>query len=82
VDLFSDQAQLHSTIIMQLKKKWPCQQHCSEHSEDGHCYVNANGEHIGLNNHELKIWASSIVSAQSVFLVYLSLVLTLFLGSP
>jgi hypothetical protein len=80
--LFSDQAQLHSTIIMQLKKKWPCQQHHSEHGEDGHCYVNASGEHIGLNNHKLKIWASSIVCAQSVFLVYLSLVLTLFLGSP
>jgi hypothetical protein len=81
-DLFSNQAQLHGTIIMQLKKKWPCQQHRGEHGEDGHCYVNANREHIGLNNRKVKIWAWSIVSAQSVFLVYLSLVLTLFLCSP
>jgi hypothetical protein len=60
--MFSDQAQLHSAIIIQLKKKWPCQQHQGEHGEDSYCYTNANGEHIGLNNRKLKIWASAIVS--------------------
>jgi len=39
-----------------------CNHYTVKEGEDGYCYTNANGEHIGLNNCKLKIWASAIVS--------------------
>ncbi|KDQ54005.1 hypothetical protein JAAARDRAFT_49588 [Jaapia argillacea MUCL 33604] len=41
LDTFSKDDQLHGTIIMQLKSKWPCQKHQGEHGEPGYCYVDA-----------------------------------------
>ncbi|KIJ90739.1 hypothetical protein K443DRAFT_657906 [Laccaria amethystina LaAM-08-1] len=40
VEGFSDATQLHGRFILELKKKWPCQQHHGEHGEPGFCYVN------------------------------------------
>jgi hypothetical protein len=62
VDLFSEQAQLHGAIIVQLKTKWPCAEHQGKNGGGGHCYIAHNGDHVGLNNHRFKIWASAIVS--------------------
>jgi hypothetical protein len=61
MDLFSDQAQLHGAIIVQLTAKWPCAQHQGENGDVGHCYVAHNGDHVGLNNRRLKLWASAMV---------------------
>ncbi|KAI9059855.1 hypothetical protein FKP32DRAFT_1578952 [Trametes sanguinea] len=60
VELFSDTAQLHGAIIIQLKQRWTCQQHLGEHGEPGYCYITPGGEHVGLNTRKLRIWASAI----------------------
>ncbi|KAL6303947.1 hypothetical protein BKA93DRAFT_734171, partial [Sparassis latifolia] len=57
---FSEESQLDGGIILQLKQRWPCQQHLGEHDEPGYCYIAPSGEHIGLNMHKLRIWASAI----------------------
>jgi hypothetical protein len=64
IDEFREEDQLHSRIILQLKKKWPCAQHHGEHGEPGFCYIAASGEHVGLNTRKLKIWAAAIVSTK------------------
>lgn len=61
VENFSDTAQLHGSLILELKKKWPCQSHQGEHGQVGHCYVAPSGEHIRLNALRLKAWAAAIV---------------------
>ena len=61
VDLFSEQVQLHSAIIVQLKARWPCAKHQGENGGGGHCYIAHNGDHVGLNNCRFKIWVSAIV---------------------
>src|SRR6266700_555826 len=61
VENFSDTAQLHGGLILELKKKWPCQSHQGEHGQVGHCYVAPTGEHIRLNALRLKAWAAAIV---------------------
>lgn len=58
--------QLHAEIILALKNKWPCSQHQGEHGEPGHCYVDANGGHVGLNHRRLKIWAAAVVSNPTI----------------
>ncbi|KAG1747748.1 uncharacterized protein EDB91DRAFT_1235773 [Suillus paluster] len=50
-DHFLEQDQLHGTIILQLKKKWPCVQHQGEHGDVGFCYVS--------------IWAATIAAADA-----------------
>jgi hypothetical protein len=59
---FSEVEQLHGEIILQLKQKWVCEKHQGEHGQAGACYIDSAGNHIGLNNRKLKIWASAIVS--------------------
>ena len=60
-ELFGEESQLLGGIILQLKQRWPCQQHLGEHGEPGLCYITPAGEHVGLNMRKLKIWASAIV---------------------
>lgn len=62
VDTFSDEAQLHGTFIIHLKNKWACQKHQGKHGQDGHCYISVMGDHLGLNNRKLEMWAAAIVS--------------------
>ncbi|KAF9538414.1 hypothetical protein CPC08DRAFT_606382, partial [Agrocybe pediades] len=62
VEGFSDTAQLHGGIIVELKKKWPCQKHPGEHGESGYCYIPPSGDHIRLNPLRLKLWAAAIAS--------------------
>lgn len=50
VGLFSEDAQLHRAIILQLKQKYHCAQHQGENGDTGHCFVGPNGEHTGLNS--------------------------------
>ncbi|KAI8996315.1 hypothetical protein BD414DRAFT_408305, partial [Trametes punicea] len=60
VEQFSETAQLHGAIIIQLKQRWMCQQHLGEHGEPGYCYITSGGEHVGLNTRRLRVWASAI----------------------
>ncbi|GBE82416.1 hypothetical protein SCP_0408000 [Sparassis crispa] len=62
IDQFTDEAQLHGDIILELKKKWICQDHKGEHGEVGHCYVMPQAEHLELNNRKLKAWAAAIAA--------------------
>jgi hypothetical protein len=62
MEAFSEAAQLHGAIILELKKKWLCAKHQGEHGDVGYCYVSPNASHVGLNNRKLKLWASAIVS--------------------
>ncbi|KAG1758075.1 hypothetical protein EDD22DRAFT_957266 [Suillus occidentalis] len=36
-----------------------------EHGEPGYCYVSVTGEHVGLNNRMLKLWAAAIAAADA-----------------
>ncbi|KDR67216.1 hypothetical protein GALMADRAFT_80029 [Galerina marginata CBS 339.88] len=65
VEGYSAQEQLHGEIIVQLKQKWVCEKHQGEHGEPGACYVDSAGNHLGLNNRKLKIWASAIAAADA-----------------
>ncbi|KAG6370347.1 hypothetical protein JVT61DRAFT_12155 [Boletus reticuloceps] len=65
IENFSDNAQLHGSIILQLKVKWVCDKHSGEHGERGHCWVSPTGNHIGLNNCRLKQWAASIAAGDA-----------------
>ncbi|KAF8808409.1 hypothetical protein BYT27DRAFT_7241680 [Phlegmacium glaucopus] len=47
-------------LVLELKKKWPCQNHQGEHGEPGHCYIAPSGEHTHLNPHHLKAWAAAM----------------------
>ena len=86
VENFSDTAQLHGALILELKKKWPCQSHQGEHGQVGHCYVAPSGEHIRLNALCLKAWAAAIVcltfSHNVTLLIYGRLLRTLPSMSP
>ncbi|KAG2353039.1 hypothetical protein BDR07DRAFT_1497139 [Suillus spraguei] len=62
IEVFSDQTQLHRAIIIQLKAKWPCAEHQGKSGGIGYCYVSSTGEHVGLNSHCLKIWASAVAA--------------------
>lgn len=62
VDHFTEEAQLHGSFIMQLKQRWTCEKHAGKHGEHGYCFINAGGEHLGLNHRKLKLWAAAIVS--------------------
>lgn len=63
LDGYGETEQLHGAIVLQLKQKWACEKHQGEHGEPGACYVDSAGNHLGLNNRKLKIWASAIVSS-------------------
>ena len=63
--MFDDSTQLHGNIILQLKAQWPCDKHHGEHGEAGFCYIDPNGNHLGLNMRKLKVWAAAIVSLPS-----------------
>lgn len=63
LDGYGETEQLHGAIVLQLKQKWACEKHQGEHGEPGACYVDSAGNHLGLNNHKLKIWASAISSS-------------------
>ncbi|KAH7903888.1 hypothetical protein BJ138DRAFT_965420, partial [Hygrophoropsis aurantiaca] len=65
LDAFTEEEQLHGNIIMELKAKYGCERHQGEHGEVGHCFVDASGEHLGLNNRKLKIWAAAIATADA-----------------
>lgn len=74
MDIFSDEVQLHGSIILQLKAKWTCEKHGGEHGEHGYCYVSPTGEHVGLNNRKLKIWAAAIVGGKFLIQAYTFLI--------
>ncbi|KAG1751308.1 uncharacterized protein EDB91DRAFT_1078121 [Suillus paluster] len=42
IESFSEESQIHGTIIMQLKQKWSCKKHLSKHGEPGNCYATAD----------------------------------------
>ncbi|KAM5543706.1 hypothetical protein V8D89_002323 [Ganoderma adspersum] len=64
-DAFDDATQLHGHIILQLKAQWPCDKHRSEHGEQGFCYIDPNGNHLGLNMRKLKVWAVAIAAYEA-----------------
>ncbi|KAJ7724818.1 hypothetical protein DFH07DRAFT_1003564 [Mycena maculata] len=65
VDDFTPQAQLNGHMVLKLKDKWVCEKHQGEHGEPGHCYIDASGNHIGLNNRKFAMWSSSIVAGEA-----------------
>lgn len=60
-DMFSDTTQLHAPYVIQLKSLHKCEKHPGEHGQDGHCYINPKGEHLGLNNKKIKEWSAAWV---------------------
>jgi len=54
-DLYSADAQLHGSIIVDLKEEWKCEEH------EGTCYRNENG-HFPVNRWKLKKWAAAIAA--------------------
>ncbi|KAF9045626.1 hypothetical protein BJ165DRAFT_1346215 [Panaeolus papilionaceus] len=65
VESYNDASQLHGRFVLELKKKWPCQQHLGEHGQQAYCYVNPAGKHIMLNLLRLKIWAAALAAADA-----------------
>ncbi|KAI1782750.1 hypothetical protein LXA43DRAFT_1103460 [Ganoderma leucocontextum] len=65
MDTFDDATQLHGHIILQLKAQWPCDKHHGEHGEQGFCYIDPNGNHIGLNMRKFKVWAAAIAAYEA-----------------
>ncbi|KAF9032739.1 hypothetical protein BJ165DRAFT_1328515, partial [Panaeolus papilionaceus] len=65
VEAFSELTQLHGHFILELKKKWPCQQHFGEHGQTGYCYVSAASKHIMLNPLRLKTWAAAMAAGDA-----------------
>ncbi|KAH7903729.1 hypothetical protein BJ138DRAFT_1120100 [Hygrophoropsis aurantiaca] len=65
LDGFTEEQQLHGSIILDLKAKYSCERHQGEHGEAGYCFVDASGEHLGLNPRKLKIWAAAIAAADA-----------------
>jgi hypothetical protein len=59
---YSPQDQLHVTMVMKLDPKWACEKHRGENGDIGHCWINPNGNHTGLNMGKKKMWASALVS--------------------
>ncbi|KJA18810.1 hypothetical protein HYPSUDRAFT_118568, partial [Hypholoma sublateritium FD-334 SS-4] len=62
---FSEDVQLHGQFIVEIKKRWPCQTHQSEHGQAGHCYIPPHGEHVRLNPYRFKLWAAAIAAGDA-----------------
>ncbi|KAJ2922274.1 hypothetical protein H1R20_g14825, partial [Candolleomyces eurysporus] len=56
---FNTSLQMHGLYILELKKKWVCQQHLGEHGKVGHCYLSSDRKHIQLNLYRLQAWAAA-----------------------
>ncbi|KAJ7677222.1 hypothetical protein B0H17DRAFT_867710, partial [Mycena rosella] len=65
VDDFTPQDQLHGSMILKLKGKWPCDKHQGESGDVGHCWIDVGGNHTGLNMRKLKMWSSAIVAGEA-----------------
>ncbi|TBU25376.1 hypothetical protein BD311DRAFT_669763, partial [Dichomitus squalens] len=63
LDTYGDTQQLHGHIILQLKSMWPCDRHPGEHGEQGYCYVDTAGQHLGLNTRKFALWSATIAAA-------------------
>jgi len=59
---FSEGIQGLGAIVLELKLKYPCTTHHGEHGDPGVCFIGASGEHLGLNNRKLKMWATAIAA--------------------
>nr|GAT48927.1 predicted protein [Mycena chlorophos] len=62
IDDFSIHDQMHGEMLLKLQRRWPCQTHKSENGDVGACYIDGNGNHIGLNMRKLKAWAAAIIA--------------------
>ncbi|KAJ7856212.1 hypothetical protein B0H14DRAFT_2352800 [Mycena olivaceomarginata] len=62
VDDYTPQDQLHGAMIMKLDAKWACEKHHGENGDIGHCWIDPNGNHTGLNMRKKKMWASAIIT--------------------
>ena len=61
---FDDSSRMKGHFTIKLQEKWKCNAHRGEHSEPGSCYVDAVGNHFGLNNNHLRTWSNSLVRAR------------------
>ncbi|KDQ48988.1 hypothetical protein JAAARDRAFT_51925, partial [Jaapia argillacea MUCL 33604] len=60
IDAFSDTAQLHGGIILELKGCYVCKEgHLGEHGEPAYCYPSPRG-HVALNLKRFREWAAAI----------------------
>ena len=69
MESYADQTQRNGAIIMELKSIHKCRDHPNEKNEGGICYKPEGcqlDEHVRLNNHRLKVWATAIVSDSKV----------------
>ncbi|KAJ6481124.1 hypothetical protein C8R45DRAFT_831641 [Mycena sanguinolenta] len=65
VEDYTPQDQLQGAMIMKLNTKWACEKHHGENGDVGHCWIDPNGNHIGLNMQKKKLWASAIVAGDA-----------------
>ncbi|KAJ7729552.1 hypothetical protein B0H14DRAFT_2640401 [Mycena olivaceomarginata] len=63
--IYGTKDQLHVTMVMKLDPKWACEKHRGENGDIGHCWINPNGNHTGLNMGKKKMWASAIVAGEA-----------------
>ncbi|KAI0260989.1 hypothetical protein BGY98DRAFT_75869 [Russula aff. rugulosa BPL654] len=57
-DRYSSEAQLHGSVIMDIREEWKCEEH------DDFCYQK-DGQHFPLNRWKLKAWAAAVAAGKT-----------------
>ncbi|KAI0682866.1 hypothetical protein BC835DRAFT_1398076 [Cytidiella melzeri] len=65
VSQFSTEDQLHGAKILELQRKWKCDDHHSENGGAGCCYRSVSAQHYTLTNWRLKMWSAAIIAGKA-----------------
>ncbi|KAJ7051597.1 hypothetical protein C8F01DRAFT_639347 [Mycena amicta] len=65
VDDYSIQDQLQGDMILKIQNKWKCDKHQGENGKVGHCYIDVDGNHMGLNMRKFRAWAAAVVAGDA-----------------
>lgn len=71
IDHYDETQQLHGAFILRLKREWKCEEHRGESGQPGCCYrATGGGQHLGLNNRRLSVWAAAMVCYSFIYLLH------------
>ncbi|KAL1702718.1 hypothetical protein EV121DRAFT_281663 [Schizophyllum commune] len=66
LDDFDDTSRMKGHFTIKLQEKWACNTHRGEHGEPGQCYVDAVGNHFGLNNNHFRTWSNALAAGRAM----------------
>ncbi|THV00005.1 hypothetical protein K435DRAFT_855107 [Dendrothele bispora CBS 962.96] len=65
LEAYSNNDQMKGHFVGKLKKTWGCNTHKNEHGGSGFCWVDSEGQHVGLNMKVMGKWAEEILNGEA-----------------